>query len=176
MHFDFTGLMSNHLLILWMNRAGIILSFASFWFAAPDLFGAERLNQWKKSLESRIHDLPRRFVNFIVRLIFAVIATYAATYFGLFLQWVRNHYCPIPGWLETFLTDVLLLAVIVALLLLFGPILAPLREWLEKRAAVPFLSHLANDAGMRGTLLKIAALLFVLGTILQFVATFERTP
>ena len=48
--------MNWELIAPWLNRAGIILEFMSFWFAAPEILGAERLKEievWVKSkLES----------------------------------------------------------------------------------------------------------------------------
>jgi len=42
----------------WVNRVGIMLEFLSFWFAAPEILGEERLRELERRAESVIRALP----------------------------------------------------------------------------------------------------------------------
>ena len=40
----------------WVNRVGILLEFLSFWFAAPEILGEERLRALERRVEREIED------------------------------------------------------------------------------------------------------------------------
>ena len=40
----------------WINRTGMIFEFLSFWFAAPEVFGIERLTLWDEKIQLRLND------------------------------------------------------------------------------------------------------------------------
>jgi hypothetical protein len=40
-----------------LNRIGLILGFASFWFAAPEFIGEQRLKEWEEGLGSGLRNL-----------------------------------------------------------------------------------------------------------------------
>ena len=42
----------------WVNRVGIVLEFLSFWFAAPEILGEERLRALERRVEQGIKALP----------------------------------------------------------------------------------------------------------------------
>ena len=42
----------------WVNRVGIMLEFLSFWLAAPEILGEERLRKLERRLEGGIRVLP----------------------------------------------------------------------------------------------------------------------
>lgn len=47
----------NHELSDWLNRIGLLLGFFSFWLAAPEFIGEERLRGWEKRFAAGLENI-----------------------------------------------------------------------------------------------------------------------
>src|SRR5438105_7240062 len=66
----------------WMMRAGLVLGFVSFWFAAPEFIGQERLQKWEAELGKGLLKLPA-LGKAILTLAFGATCVYV-------YQWIIN--------------------------------------------------------------------------------------
>lgn len=165
--------MSNE--IMWLNCLGIVLEYLSFWFAAPELLGEERLSALENSLEQILQAqkevvLPRRTF------------------------WLRVGNRIIWGPRKVFqlrvvsLVAALIVAVLLPVLVLMkGAAMSPGRSMIALVAglflivtlvmlmehAVPLvLGPLADDSRLRRRVLMLGALLFTLAFAFQLTAAF----
>jgi hypothetical protein len=211
---------------LWVNRVGILLEFLSFWFAAPEILGKERLSALEQRSEQWIKQLPIIMIGPLGWVI------YVGSLMVLFRQELRTH----EG--VKVLVVLLLVTVLVILLLLWmarkvmalvskmslkrltwkvlvivvvpsalvvaaafyvwhsemetglqrgagfywvlgsvtaAPLSATgsvLALFLHDRLVQPLLRALADDACIRQRSLAVGAVLFVVGFLLQLIATF----
>ncbi len=134
-----------------LNRIGLILGFASFWFAAPEFIGEQRLKEWEAGLGSGLRNLSivlnTAFVLVTCGLI--VFFVYSAAREGRFFPKQR------PSFFWVILLDALLFA----------------SSYLDKHLK-SLLAFLSNDGERRKHALLLGALLFTISTILQLAATF----
>ena len=150
---------------IWMNRVGIILNFISFWFAAPEILGEERLRKIEASFEKVVKAgstclVVFLFVTLIPLFVIMLFFLMPALITGIMMLFTGSS---LWAGIKT------LLAVIgfwlgVALLVQVVNLVPELTE--------RFLNMLADNQRIRQRALILGALLFVLGNILQFVATY----
>ena len=209
----------------WVNRVGILLEFLSFWLAAPEILGEERLRKLERRVERGIMKLPMMLL-MAVALVLAVVimktttqylpdywefwkalagnrtlrvvilivgievtALGLATAFDWMLSVAKE---PKPRFLRIVMLTLLTLFVaamwlwtgwesavgMVAGLAGAGLMFAvatgvTILEWeLRKRVALPFVLKLADDQRIRQRSLAVGAVLFVVGFLLQLIATF----
>jgi len=193
---------------LWVNRVGIVLEFLSFWFAAPEILGEERLRALEHRVERGIRVLPlAMFFLAVVILPFLVVgggvaavasaailalATLLLARLGVGAATVRLledrqfklAVAASTAWLGLlafllFLTELLAsepkVPVDYLLLGVSGVIYGLLLNTsflLHDKVVSPLLLRLADDKGIRQRSLAIGAVLFVVGFLLQLVATF----
>jgi hypothetical protein len=62
--------------IVILNRTGQILGFLSFWFAAPEIIGENRLKSWSSLLEKGAFNIPILWALLYLLLLFYVLIDY----------------------------------------------------------------------------------------------------
>ena len=136
----------------WVNRVGIVLEFLSFWFAAPEILGEERLRALERRVERGISLLAVAMA-MIAGLagMMGLVGLTAVTIMGeeAMADW---------GWVAG-----------IALMAGIGMWLAIMYE---QKALPRLLRVLADDTRIRRRSLAMGAVLFVVGFLLQLVATF----
>ena len=142
----------------WVNRVGIVLEFLSFWFAAPDILGEERLRALERRVERGIRALP-----------FAIGAV-AAALVVVMLQEDRWVMVLTARGLNPFLAK---MVVELLLGLAAGVPAGYLTSVVRDKVARPFLRILADDRYIRRRSLAVGAVLFVVGLLSQLIATLE---
>ena len=212
----------------WVNRVGIVLEFLSFWFAAPEILGEERLRALERRVVRGVILLPGRLFlavmmipmmvilrvtleyvpgaefwealagSKVLRVVILVVGTeVTALGCAIGFDWmlsVEKEPKPrflriavvtlvtifmamlwlLTGW-ESVMAGIAAVAV-MDLLLVFGTGTAILVSKFQKRAVLPlvlkFVVKLADDKRIRQRSLAVGAVLFVVGFLLQIVATF----
>jgi hypothetical protein len=142
-------------LAVWLTRIGILFELLSFWFAAPELLGEKRLRAIEMRLEKPLWHWRRLSLMKRTDLLFLLGGLTVFT-FGMFLgklPW------PLP-------------IVIPGLLGLLVIIVGTIAEIVMTTLATYLLHQMINDENIRQRSLLAGAVLFVLGTILQFLGTF----
>ena len=132
----------------WVNRVGIVLEFLSFWFAAPEILGEERLRKLERRVEKGVIVLPE--VLFVVGV---------AVMFLIIIPLTLNERI---SW-----SVATLMIVVVSVLVL---LLLPLA--MQGVVIPPLLRILADDERIRQRSLAVGAVLFVVGILLELIATF----
>jgi len=185
----------------WVSRVGILLEFLSFWFAAPEILGEERLKALERRAEWGISRLP--YLMFLPVGLVSAWAAYQAGSLGLALALVlallgalasvtavlslvlQRAWLERVSWVSLCLLVVLetvLLAIsrrawywgAVVLLAWVGTSVAGVRlaVTLYNKVIAPLLRALADDKRIRQRSLGVGAVLFVVGFLLQLIATF----
>jgi hypothetical protein len=149
----------------WANRAGIILGFLSFWFAAPEFIGEERLKAWERSLERVL----RGSIPLALGLTIGCGVVFLAFVCGIAAWTLLSGILPLLSSVEKHVLSLLFIASFM-LGLWVGHDAA---DWGTRRIVRPLLARLAEDEAIRRRCLMFGALLFILGTALQLFATFE---
>jgi len=132
----------------WVNRVGIVLEFLSFWFAAPEILGEERLRKLERRVEKGVIVLPE--VLFVVGV---------AVMFLIIIPLTLNERI---SW-----SVATLMIVVVSVLVL---LLLPLA--MQGVVIPPLLRILADDERIRQRSRAVGAVLFVVGILLELIATF----
>ncbi|MGA9350232.1 MAG: hypothetical protein WBW48_15725 [Anaerolineae bacterium] len=157
----------------WVNRVGIVLEFLSFWLAAPEILGEERLRKLEWWAEQGI-----RAVGCVAPLVMALGTVMLLSMKDLWIRGAQTvtHFVEaivqrvgvaLSAGTLRILATVLMLASWVLLLWILGKLLEKFYD------AVSFLLRiLADDARVRQRSLAVGAVLFVVGFLLQFIATF----
>ena len=209
----------------WVNRVGIVLEFLSFWLAAPEILGEERLRALERRVEKGIMKLPMILLlavglvltvviwrttlqylpdywkfwealagNRTLRVVILIVgievtALGLATVFDWMLSVEKE---PKPRFLRIVVLTMLTIFVVVMWLwtgwesavamvaalavtdLVFASatVLTILDLELRKRVVLLFVLKLADDRRIRQRSLAVGAVLFVVGFLLQFIATF----
>lgn len=133
---------------VWFDRVGIIFQFLSFWFVAPEFIGEHRMRNLGRMLA--------QFFSASVFLILAVgmVAVVSSLAFLEGLHWFHR-------------TGIALgLSLIVFLPGLF------FYRLLRTRWLPILIDHLSDDERFRRGLLFVGGVLFILGAVLQFSATY----
>ena len=137
----------------WIDRVGLLFNFLAFCFAAPELMGEQRLKTWRRPLE--------RWLMVIAVLVWFLFLSFLWIGFSDLIPDEMVETMP-TIWLISTTT---VLSVVSALpLIIPGGVLS--------RVVRPMVQQLADDAHARQRSLAVGAILFVLGFVLQLVATF----
>lgn len=145
----------------WLSRVAILLQFAAFWFSVPELLGERRLKAIEKGVEEGLHRWEQMGARIRQNAALLIVALGAL---GLVAILLTN-----PGLRR--LPDMVQGIVAVALASL-ALVVGLLLEWLLTGLTRNVLRHLADDRLIRRRSLMIGAVLFALGTIVDFVGTF----
>jgi hypothetical protein len=137
-----------------LNRIGLVLAFLSFWFVAPEFIGEKRLRLWEQALARGLLRMPTA-MEWVFRSLSVVMI-------GIFI--IR--------WLSTSRTGTQELPQVPQWFLL-GAGLTSSAFLISRIVVEPIVSKLANDDRVRQTSLVFGAVLFTIGFVLQFVATFQ---
>lgn len=128
----------------WINVLGMTLQFISFWFAAPEILGEEKLKHYEEKLKHYISNLPT--------LIFGVP--------GIILI----------GTLLSSDSDKSEIPAPVIFIILAIVFRKKLQAKLEAKVIKPFLDRLIESEDKRQDYLRIAAMLFTAGFVCSIVA------
>jgi hypothetical protein len=130
-----------------LNRAGLALGFVSFWFAAPEFIGEDRLRSWEQALAS---GFKAAWIALTV-----VLLVLPLTLFGAWVRMaIKAHR----------LVEVPVSFIVVYLVLIFwGPLDRRVQNLLQK---------LADNSRLRQNAFVIGAVLFTVSFVLQLAATF----
>jgi hypothetical protein len=130
-----------------INRIALLLGFLSFWFAAPEFIGEERLKLWEHSLASGLRRVP-------LVMAYTLLGLCVIAFVILAVNAVGNGGVALSVW-----TVAGLFLSLVAVLLV--------RDAIER-----IVSRLANDDRTRQNSLFVGAVLFTASFLLQLIATF----
>lgn len=146
-----------------VNRIGMVLEFFSFWFAAPELLGEERLRRLRDSFGRGIKALPSLTAKILYWILVLSLPVILIVVFwrrvSAYVNWSLRH--PLLEEVTDLLLTVLAIAVEVYTF-----------KFLSRYVAEPILTKLADNNRLRQHSLVLAAVLFVVGFIFQFTATF----
>jgi len=153
-----------------VNRIGMILEFFSFWFAAPELLGEDRLRRLRDSFGRGVKALPSLTAKVLCGILLfgapgILIVVYQRRVFS-YLSWSFSH------WSHLLVGNVVEEVIGIAFLFLAVAFEFFAFEFLTKHVAKPILTKLADNNRLRQNSLVLAAILFVAGFMLQFIATF----
>ena len=140
----------------WVNRVGIVLEFLSFWLAAPEILGEERLKALERRLEKEIKQLP----DLLAVLVAALAGMLAAVVLMLVVAGEVTPVAAVAG---------VVLMVVAAVATAAAAVVA---NKLQEKIAAPALRVLADDKRIRQRSLAVGGVLFVVGFLLQLIATF----
>jgi hypothetical protein len=133
-----------------LNRIGLVLGFASFWFAAPEFIGEDRLRMWETTLASGLLKVP-----LLLQIAISLI-TLALIGFAIFGGHETGHILHEPPFILVIVLDILFV----------------MQSFIERRLN-RIVHWLANDSRRRQRALLIGAALFTMSSLLQFVATYS---
>ena len=133
-----------------LNLLGIVLEFLSFWFAAPEILGEERLRAMERGLEKGIKLLPAvvgaRWTVLAVGMVVTVMVQVA-------MEEPRN-----------------LLGLTALTAVAVGTGMAVVTITLKEKVVEPVLRVLADDERIRQRSLAVGAVLFMVAFLFQFTA------
>jgi hypothetical protein len=134
-----------------LNRVALVLGFLSFWLAAPELIGEERLKAWEARLASGLLKLPVALNGAIAIITFLLV--------GFFIwRLAQSH---------SFSRSEPPFVLVVALDAMFVFL------WLSEKLLKKFVSVMATKSGVRQASLIVGAALFTASFLLQFLATYS---
>lgn len=143
----------------WVNVIGLILQFAAFWFAAPELLGAKTLKRFEIGLTRLLSSIP-----LIILMIGCVGYGLSFAIAGV-LKGMKGAE---EGLSESeFYSFIITLGIGTLVYIVFMFFFNRIKAWLEKRIAEPLISGLISNNHIRSTALIIGAVLFTVGFILQ---------
>ena len=131
-----------------LNRLGMVLGFLSFWLAAPEFVGEERLRSWEQWLASGLVRL--KFV-----MLYGLVALDVIAFVILGINAVReNGRVAVSVWAAG------------------GMFLGTILVAIGVNAIERIVSRLAHDSQVRQTALFVGAVLFTASFVLQLIASF----
>ena len=155
----------------YLNRIGIVLCFFSFWFAAPEIFGEQKLKEWETHSKQRLERTQAQMPSIVNRIELFVAYTGVIIAFVFWIIFaiavkVDLKILPVP-------TSPFNGYLIFGLLVLLLPITIKVLPVVSK---IPsrWLQFLAGSSAFRRLFLIISAHFFVIGTAMQFFATFVK--
>ena len=206
---------------LWVNRVGIVLEFLSFWLAAPEILGEERLRKLERRLERGVRWLPLMIILLYLGLTLlvgkggmrlleelqelasmatAVVAWQVVMAASLTLVMILVMIILSPGRSLRSLTNREVVVLAILWLVMLGTLVDQIRLvqrgfppeeligahlfvalgamwWIAldmvQSKVVPYLLRvMADDQRIRQRSLAVGAVLFVVGFLLQLIATF----
>jgi hypothetical protein len=145
----------------WINRIGMAIGFLSFWFAAPEFIGEERLKEWEDRLARILRALPKHSVLYWIA-VYAVVAAICFLYIALWTHWLLPSVPHPVSWLLR-LTCLIVGGIII-----------------NKKIMIDLLQRVVGRLATRGRerqrLLFIGGVLFTCSFALQLTATFPTKP
>ena len=162
----------------WLNRAGMVLGFASFWFAAPELIGEERLKKWEERLEAGVARFPLAAKGCVFVVTACVVGPFLSYFAAILLAaFLRPQEAAAvgPGKYDYVKEWHVVVGAVATFLGIGGGVQAfggDVEHWARERVAVPLLRRLADDDAVRRRWLVAGIWMFTLGFLLQFVASF----
>jgi hypothetical protein len=130
----------------WINVLGMTLQFVSFWFAAPEILGEEKLKHYEDKIKYYISNLPT--------LLFGVPAI---VLIGILLSSSEADKGEIPAPL-----------IFVILAIVFR---SKLKARFEAKLIQPLLDRLIESEDKRQDYLRLAAIFFTSGFLMSVIAT-----
>jgi len=167
-------------LFVLLNRVGMVLGFVSFWLAAPEIIGEEKLRAWEASLVEKPLKHVIGGLEFTKPIIGVFMCGGVFVFLGL-MFWTTlrdfNWHTLTTG--DTTSTPGIKTAEKYAYNA-FGIGLAAFvlghLIWGTQELIAKLLISLANDARFRRRSLTVGACLFILSFIMQFASTFAPPP
>jgi hypothetical protein len=152
----------------WVNRGGIMLEFLSFWFAAPEILGEERLRALERKVERGIRVLSNR-PRWMTLGVAVAVGMVLVRLGDPMIRCIESAVSAVASRVVGKVAGDILVFVLGAVL---GWVWQALMPKLQDRVLSPLLKILADDERIRQRSLAVGAVLFVVGFLLQFVATF----
>lgn len=155
--------------IKWLSVTSLILQYASFWLAAPEILGEKRMHSLERGLAATVVAVPR----FVI-----IFGGWIPAFVGstLIVAKIYNHFGLLPLfqrgssrslWLDSFLGLLLLVAAYGSAWLAIN-IAGNVANW----ATAPLIRKLANDSPFRERCLIVGAIIFTIALILQLLVVF----
>lgn len=146
----------------WVNLFGLILQFAAFWFAAPELLGKSTLERFEIGLKRLVSAIP-------MIVIMLIILVYTATTAGYGIY--KGMKGASEGLEEGEMVNYFItMGMAFTVYFIFIFLSKRIQFWLAKRVADPLIDRLINQGETRKQALIIGAVLFTLGFLLQSVS------
>ena len=127
---------------------GISFQFFSFWLGAPEILGSEWLQKTEVILKKLISQIP------------SYILLIAGGFIGAFFSISKQNY--------------VIVILLIAAFLFISILNKKIERYLERKISEPLLNNLIIKQSLRFTLLKIAAVFFTFGFLLQILAVFMQ--
>ena len=146
------------MLVKWLNLAGLVFQFVAFWFAAPELLGADTLKRFENGLVKTLSQLPG--------ILLGVAGFAVGTGLGIY-----GMYTGMQGDATKVVRAMIWIGVLFGLYLIFMIFYYKrLQHYLKHRVAEPLLQMLIANNEARKTALVVGAILFTVGFIAQLMA------
>lgn len=143
----------------WLNITGMVLQFLAFWFAAPELLGAETLRRFEKGLQKFIAKIPL-FVTL------AVMAAYGVTFLVMSLmKGIEGGKRGMEA--SEIISFYIILGTCTLVYFVFILFYKRINKWLDTKIAQPLTHRLIHSNETRRTALLTGALLFTTGFLLS---------
>jgi hypothetical protein len=154
----------------WLSITSLILQYASFWLAAPEILGEKRMHSLERGLAATIIGMPRFVIIFggwVPAFVgSALIVKKVYDQFGLLPLF--RHGSNRSLWVDSFLGLLLGFAVYGSAWMAMK-IAGKVANW----ATAPLVRKLANDSPFRERCLIVGAIIFTIGFILQLLVVFR---
>ena len=148
-----------------LNLLGVMLEFLSFWFAAPEILGEERLKALEQGLEKGIKQFPLTLLWVAMLAALALMLVIMAA-----MVWVTVTLVLMDVMLVDALSMVLAVGLMALLLMGVLPAALAVATTLQEKVIPHVLRKLANDQRIRQRWLAVGATLFVMAFLCQFFA------
>jgi hypothetical protein len=153
----------------WVNRIGMVLEFVSFWLAAPEILGKQRLLMVENRIRKMLHFLPRLSTPVIaILLVVMPLVCIGEFYLMRTGQIQRSAYGPTITAPKDGMYYGVFYIIFPLFLLLTGV------YFLVDKIGPALLHSLADDKRYRHRALIVGATFFTLGFILQIITTFAK--
>ncbi len=142
----------------WINILGLCLQFFAFWFAAPELLGAETMKRFEEGMAKFISKIPALFIGFL-----GLALGIGLSFYGIKtgLQ-AKEGTGPYP--FKNILIILLISAAYMVYMIFFYK---KFQHFLAHSFAEPLVQKLINNNEARKTALLFGAMLFTTGFALQ---------
>ena len=146
----------------WINATGLLLQFFAFWFAAPELLGVNTL----KRLESGL----KKFLSLLPGILFLTLAAVFGLGFSIIglIKGLRASSEGIEK--QEVVRYFIILGSSFLVYLVFVLRYSRIRAWIENHLSGPLIDRILHSQNLRQNALKLGALLFSIGFVLQFMA------
>lgn len=144
----------------WLNAAGLLLQFLSFWFAAPEILGDGFLKSMQAGLKSFVTKIS-------VLVVIVVVLGYGLTFsiMGI-LKGMSASETPVTK--SEMMQYYIAFGMATLLYLIFIFNYKKIRAYIDRRVAGPLIEKLIFNADLRKNALITGAILFTIGFLTQF--------